>query len=65
MKVGDLAYDVAVKQVVLIVNKDVEWEDIFENSTQHWDFEVLSDDIGLYYVDADELRKVIHEKQEK
>lgn len=54
MKIGDLAYDIATKQYVIIVGKDVAWKDT-DDQMHYWDFEVMSEGVGVYFVDRDEL----------
>ena len=54
MKVGELAYDIATKQYVIIVGKDVAWKDS-DDQMHYWDFEVMSEGVGVYFVDRDEL----------
>ena len=47
MKVGELAYDIATKQYVIIVGKDVAWKDS-DDQMHCWDFEVMSEGVGVY-----------------
>jgi len=64
MKVGDLAYDIASKQYVLIVRKNVAWKDS-DDQIHCWDFEVMAEGVGVYMVDTDELQDVNNEQKEK
>ena len=53
MKIGELAIDTAIREVVIVVNSDIDWLDT-DGQNHHWDFEVMSA-CGKYFVDKEEL----------
>ena len=65
MKIGDIAIDTTINQVVIIVDKDIVWKDL-DGQVHMWDFEVLDKSGHLDYADIDELTNIDnHEKTKK
>jgi hypothetical protein len=57
MNIGDLVRDIDADQIVIIVGKNPEWIDT-DDQKHIWDFEVMSRDEGLYFVDIREIEVV-------